>query len=268
LIDRLLNLDISVEAVLNDEVGQVLAKVYQTPTISRPGWRGDEETTVDIEEDSDKDTRVVDIAADMRDSDLVNRIAQWLLLTKDLRKPIKPSAVMVGKVWTRLYFSLDKVSSEQGGKIGAASLMELFALCVINALLVEELDHHLLDEATVYTEALPQIDRSNPVSAASVVSKKFQHVSVTPANMPLTFLISSCPLILGLLRHHTISVVGKKLSSPYADLLNILQPYGVNDSALCDGKTWDLLNESFIAGQRWPRATSSKNADPEESLDP
>ncbi|MDR7307266.1 hypothetical protein [Rhodoferax saidenbachensis] len=242
LMDRLFQIDISNNPdSLPQRVREVLAKVLKTPTISRPNWEGGDSGS---EFDESSDAGALETESGDSLTSLCESIARWLLKTRELRLKLKPSAVLIGKVWTRIYFSLEKVSESRRGEIGAASLMELFALCIVNALLIEELDHHLLDSRPAESVPAKKVERTNPNSAPVVVAKKFESDLVSDANLPLTFLIASCPLFVGLLQAQRRS--GR--SKVYGHMLEKLKQFGLSEDSLCDPKTWGLIEQVRIAG--------------------
>lgn len=249
LLDRLLRLDVNASIPLNDGVRQTLARVFKTPTISRPGWEGEETSSV-VDDTSDVDDHIGEKPSYL--DTMSNLASSWLEKTVPFREQLKPSAVLIGKIWTRIYFSLEKVSEHQRGKTGAASLMELFALCIINAFLVEELDHHLLDNTESTATSAGKIDRSNPLGAPSVVANKFLHELVNDKNLPLTFLVASCPLIVGLLRQGRNKGNANNQSDIYKDMLSKLDTYGTKKEHLCDEDSWNNIETSCIAGWQWP----------------
>jgi hypothetical protein len=271
LMGRLLSLTSPSLEELNVDIGKELAKVYQTPTISRPGWQGREESTVDDE--SEEVAPSEDVGEQLEN--MTERVTNWLNATYKLRANLKPSAVMIGKIWTRLYFSLEKVADE-GNKLGAASLMELFALCVINAFLVEELDHHLLDLRSITTEpngnlsqvtADGQMKRENPVSSPKEFANKFSNSTFNENELPLTFLIASCPLVLGLLskdknsQTKKVSKAAVSSNSIYQVMIEKLSGYGASLEYLCNINAWNHIEKSYIAGQKWPAPKLAKSPD-------
>ncbi|MDO9010342.1 MAG: hypothetical protein Q7U78_00840 [Gallionella sp.] len=252
LLDRLLDLKLN-DSQPNMSVTQSLAKVFKTPTISRPGWEGGIAISADDNVLSQTATKRRTQESHMQQESealevVSQRVVEWLKSTEHLHYMLKPSAVLIGKIWTRLYFSLEKVSeNRRRANAGAATLMEFFALCVINAFLVEELDHHLLG-AAVNAENAParKIDRSNPLTSRAVVADKFEDSLVAKERLPLTFLIASCPLILGLLKNDR-----KKNSLPlYGAMLNKLSEVGAAEEWLCDSTTWGRIESVLIAGPK------------------
>ena len=130
-----------------------------------------------------------------------------------------PSALFLGKVWLRLYFSLSKISDpryykEKIEKDGPAYLMHIYVICLLNAFLVEELDHHYNEKQT--NKRITTMDRTNPIHDAIPFFNKLSSLrfdSTSPESkelelsdfdehFPFTMLIMRCPLIVALLTHY------------------------------------------------------------------
>jgi hypothetical protein len=240
LMERLLSLKPSEST--ESQVRNILSRPYPLLSVSRPEW---EEEGALAEEESDDKVNSASATDEMDGSDfpelqeLTTRVLTWLKDTESARRELYPSAVMIGKIWTRLYFSLEKVSDSRRGKIGAASLMELFALCVVNAFLVEERDHHLLSSGETMLDQT--MSRTNPLTSPKSLLKKLEKPEVNRTNLPLTSIIATCPLILGLLnpaidyRGLTVRLGGSKNNK---------------SSYLCNSESWALLEDISIAGKK------------------
>ncbi|EKZ97872.1 ATPases with chaperone activity, ATP-binding subunit [Cupriavidus sp. HMR-1] len=176
--------------------------------------------------------------------DLCRHVEEWLDRIRGLRSKTTPSSVLIGKIWTRLYFSVARVSDNRTGMSGVASYMELFALCVINAFLVEECDHHLIDESRAESKH-PAIGRTNPRTSPQEFIKKLQGVDVDREAVPLTTIIATCPLVLGLLNSNY---------SDYQEAIRKLEPGLDVLSLLCPDWAWTAINQTYIAG--WKSFTS------------
>lgn len=184
---------------------------------------------------------------------LVAQLNVWLTQTRKFSQKIAPSAVLLGKIWIRLYFALEKVSEDRRRKIGTASLMEMFALCVINAFYVEEADHHLLNAKEDGQHS--DLDRTNPLASPEKFYTKLHKIAELHEKLPLTYLIATCPLILGLL--HPIkaqSAVGALLKAPSSRKLSM-------EKYLCDPSAWDLIEKTFMYGVTY---TTDVNTSDEE----
>lgn len=276
IIEKLLSLQPNDEGI--NRVLRVLPKTYPSVSISCPAWEGNsplleeefepkakenkKESRIELypDNETDEDTdEVTDIGTDSTDApiyvqNLAGVISKWLKVTSTLHPRITPSAVLLGKVWTRLYFSLEKVSDNRRGKICTASMMELFALCAVNAFYVEESEHHLLidtkDDATVAS-----IDRTNPLTSAKNFYNKLKLIGDNRERLPLTYLVATSPLILGLLH----PVEARDSVTSLLATLGGLSPALSAEDVLCDPVAWDLIEKSFIHGIIW--ATQGANAD-------
>ena len=69
---------------------------------------------------------------------------------------------------------------------------------MINAFLVEESEHHLLVKPSATPTASVQ-DRRNPRVSTKAFIDKLKGMSVRREELPLTSIVATCPLILGLL---------------------------------------------------------------------
>ena len=107
--------------------------------------------------------------------------------------------------------------------------MEINAACLINAFLVEEADHNLLDYSI-------SPDRTNPLTSAfDILKKKKDFLKKNKSSLPLTTLISSCPIVLGLLKKESRIIIKEALSL---------------DDTITNIPSAELPVKAFIAG-RW-----------------
>jgi hypothetical protein len=277
IIEKLLSLQPNDEGTYN--VLSVLPKTYPSVSISCPPWEGNspllndevelkaatenkkpsksgQEPDGDTDENNDEGGDVDDESTDtpIHVQNLAEVVNQWLKATNLSRSRITSSAVLLGKIWTRLYFSLEKVSDNRRGKICAASMMELFALCAVNAFYVEESDHHLLIDTKENVSAAG-IDRTNPLTSPKNFYDKLKLIGDNRESLPLTYLIATSPLILGLLH----PVQARASVTSLLATLKDLSPALSTEDVLCDPVAWNLIEKSFIHGVTW--ATQGTNAD-------
>jgi hypothetical protein len=241
-----------IERVLvSDDVSEVLKKPYPALSISRPEWGYGWSSSID-DDDGHTESEEKEKMPMLSDN-VTNEIQVWADTFKVEVGKLTPSAVMLGKIWTRLYFSLEKASdtlrplTKPGAKmIGAASIMEIFALCVINAFLVEEVEHHL---ATDGTNASPLNDRTNPqISAKNFINNKIAFLAEHKDSLPFSYAIATCPLIVGLIKQESYAV------DNFSTLLfGNKNPTNQEEekvkNLLCSKEHWGLINSSFIAGR-------------------
>lgn len=112
-----------------------------------------------------------------------------------------PSSILLGKIWARIYFSLEKSSdATRPGKRDngrdAHEIMELSAACLINAFLVEEATYGM-------KVCEGKLENKNPQDSTSDFLKKMEFLKTNKKDMPLTHAIATCPLVLGLLAGET-----------------------------------------------------------------
>ncbi len=230
------------EAQSEQEILRRLKSTYPQLSISSPDWGGSfdslplEETSHTSSEDA-----IEAIMSSESESSLIKAISAWKKMNENSFNFFSPSSVLLGKIWIRIYFSLEKASDTN--RSGSASsgkniedIMEINAACIINAFLIEEADHNLLD----YTSSL---DRTNPqTSAIDIFKKKKDFFEKNKETLPLTTLISSCPIILGLLKKESRGIIKAALSL-HDDITNIPDA--------------QLPSKAFITG-RWRKTESVK----------
>lgn len=230
-----------------DGIHKQLLKIMSVQTVSMPNWDEDANTEAGEAEDDDNNVSTGFI-------DLVTQIKDWLKACQQLKLLFSPSAMLMGKIWNRLYFSLDNISeamrSSSYNDVRCGKAMELFAWALINACLVEEVDyHHRTDKST--RDAL---NRRNPRTSGTLVIKKFQSptdskaagsVDVTPAMAPLTFMIATCPLVLGLIKQEGetnsfIDYLNAKLKKAKIQLK-------IPKEALCRENVWNQIAKTDVS---------------------
>lgn len=129
-----------------------------------------------------------------------------------------------------------------------ATVMEIFALCVINAFLVEEAEHHLLGSSDTLASN-SQVDRNNPRTSAEWFVDKLNATKPQRSEFPLTAIMATCPLLLGLL----------DAELGYAQALKPLFPANTDEESikklLCPKKLRELI-EKVVIFRRRPHQTS------------
>ncbi|NIF72093.1 hypothetical protein F3J16_18140 [Burkholderia sp. Ap-962] len=248
LIERLWKAD-------RTEIARRLSSTFPQLSISSPDWGDTADSAIDNDaEDDDLDDNSRDElkpaskafrrpALKTQDplEQLVDAIVTWQKLHKNRFNAYAPSSILLGKIWVRIYFSLEKSSdrsrtSGAGKKKTADEVMAISAACIINAFLVEEADHGLGG----YEGAL---DRTNPLSSLEkYLASKREFLADNRENLPLTYAIASCPLILGLLSEGAINIVTSAL--------------GLSNTHKLPSAT--LVKRAFIVG-RTKKPSSSPN---------
>lgn len=179
----------------NDTPRTVFNRAYPMLTVSAPSWslKGSTEVEVDESESDSDGSQNIQTSQEL----LWNKVDKWLRDVEYLSKTTLPSGVFLGKVWTRIYFSLHNAAQElKNAKFG--TVMEIFSLCVLNAFLVEEAEHHLPRSSDIPTDTT-RIDRSNPRKSVKNFIDKIDAVKPQRKYFPFTAIMATCPLLLGLL---------------------------------------------------------------------
>ncbi|WP_123767419.1 P-loop NTPase fold protein [Achromobacter xylosoxidans] len=260
LISNLLDLDVADSKGLSNKILKQLNKIQSVQTVSLPNWD-------DLVRDREPDIIVGSNGYDDRDYDgddhsgldrWVEKISDWLNMCNRLKGHFFPSAVLMGKIWNRLYFSLDNISASMRtqtySKSRTSRSMELFAWALINSCLVEEVDYHYRGNEGLGESESGAINRYNPRTSGTVVIEKFKEfnensprkgLDVTARMAPLAFMIASCPLVLGLIRQGTSS-------KEFVENLNKkLKEFSgnkeISHEALCPPAVWAIVGETTIS---------------------
>lgn len=225
-------------------------------------------------------------------SDVIDSISGWLNVVEEIEPNIRPSALLIGKVWTRLYFNLNNIADQHKTKLfsdshsgrmakqsNAAKIMRFNVLALLHAVLVEESLYHSISDDEYLGEGL----RLNPVTSIDEFEKKIRVIDdalkesgiTWKENNPLFFLLISCPLL-----HPFIFPVGgincsaKALpkEESFRDIIYNIIGYSIfsddewksllpdrNERISVDSeasiKTITTLNSSTIAGALYEKAT-------------
>lgn len=216
----------------------VFYRAYPTLTISGPNWvrKGNEST-----EEFDKDEG--DTGHAEKQTALWEATKVWLESLSDLTKKITPSGVFLGKVWTRLFFSLQNAADDLRSNTKFDTAMEIFALCAINAFLVEEYEQHLPALQSTSASAA-KVDRKNPKNSAAWFVEKLTSSKLQREVFPYTAIMATCPLLLGLLDGE---------QSGYAAALKSLFPANTTEmqiqALLCPKELKEFMGQISITGK-------------------
>lgn len=253
LVSNLLDLDTTDNSVLQRQIFKQLTKILSVQTVSLPNWDdSSREKEFDVEEMETENYEDGDSAL----KNLVSELEHWLDICQGLKGIFHPSAMLMGKIWNRLYFSLDNISSDMRMANHATNRtsksMELFAWALVNACLVEEVDYHhrkMSDEAVGAV-----LNRYNPRTSGMVVINKLKEPvnEESPANLnitadiaPLAFMIASCPLVLGLIKRDPKSI--QLVDILNAKLKKFRGKYEIPLSVMCDPSVWDIIGQITVS---------------------
>jgi len=211
----------------------------------------------DVTDDSQQD----DIQQDdtMEFSGAITKVEQWLNKVNEIETEIRPSTLLIGKVWTRFYFNLNNVADQHKTRLykdaehglmasqsNAAKIMRFNVLAFLHAVLVEESLYHSVSNREYIGEGL----RLNPVTSVDEFEKKINVINGKlkvdnkkwKDTHPLFFLLISCPIL-----HPFIFPIGgvncsaKALSKEISFLKLISEIVG---HELLSEEEWDYLSEN------------------------
>ncbi|ASF45935.1 P-loop NTPase fold protein [Methylovulum psychrotolerans] len=224
---KLLSINNATNATIHNELNQYLSVV----TVSGLSWRNEKDNYKGF---ANRSTLKKDSKYSESFKSLVNNVIKWHAFVNSLIKQIRPSSILLGKIWTRFYFSLLNVDDKSWSshESGAATIMELYATCLINAFFVEEHYYHY------GSNCRSDIERTNPLETPiDDFIKKFTIADIKC--FPLTRIIGTCPLILGLIKKDNANTLLNAMhnrSTPFK-----------TESLGCDETAFELLNLALIA---------------------
>ncbi|MGX2953041.1 hypothetical protein ACWAU3_08545 [Shewanella sp. JL219SE-S6] len=227
------------------EATKVFNKTISQPTCIAPPWsnaaaraevkagktdnedENSHQVSDEIEPDDDDESVGINQTVEAEFKDAFDAIIKWLNSVQKLELIIRPSAILIGKIWTRFYFNINNVEdlhksrlNKPNARLGviamhsnAAKIMRFNVLALLHAVLVEESLYHAVEDRDYIGDGL----RLNPVTSVgefetklrsmdSVLKKSRKKWSETN---PLFFLLISCPIL-----HPFIFPFGGVNSSP------------------------------------------------------
>lgn len=246
----------------NDKMSaKVFNKIISRPTCVVPSWNDaatraemktaslELDTELDAQDDNDPSLNGSELPKEFEAT--FSYIKGWLSKVSDLQSNISPSALLIGKIWTRFYFNLTNIEYKHGSRLykdahsgilasqsNAAKIMRFNVLAFLHAVLVEEDLYHSVGQSGHLGDGL----RENPVTSIDVFEKKLRDIKESMNETethwkkayPLFYLLVSCPLF-----HPFIFPVGGVNRSAAAyekerSLNNILCEIGIGDSVLSE----------------------------------
>ncbi|MEN3762801.1 hypothetical protein, partial [Aeromonas veronii] len=207
---------------------KVFNKIISQPTCIAPPWssaaaraevkagKADNENEVlDLVDNDDDDdpSSGADQKIEAEFKDAFDAIVSWLEHVKNVEPKIRPSAVLIGKIWTRFYFNINNVADLHKNRLNkkgawhgiiamhsnAAKIMRFNVLALLHAVLVEESLYHAVEDVDYLGTGL----RLNPVTSVQEFEEKLRDMSAAlkasekewRETNPLFFLLISCPIL-------------------------------------------------------------------------
>ncbi|MBN0989358.1 archaeal ATPase [Amphritea pacifica] len=194
-------------------IANAFSKAIAQPTCIVPPW-SEASARAEMKKSDNEEVKVEEIQQKTENdfSDAINKISQWLDKVAGIEGHIRPSALLIGKVWTRLYFNLNNIADEHKKRLyndsihgrmasqsNAAKIMRFNVLAFLHAVLVEESLYHSVSDEKYLGEGL----RLNPVTSVDVFETKLREMKALLESKgktweethPLFFLLINCPIL-------------------------------------------------------------------------
>ena len=191
---------------------KLLAKLAFRTTCSAPPWASSDKSAINQNDEDDIESDELNYGDAEGENTALKAISEWILLVKAVSAKIQPSSILLGKIWTRLYFNLTNISESHGINLGtpvnqkntkstqtnAAKIMRFNVVALLHAVLFEEDAYHHVSSKSLFTEI---DERKNPVSTVDLFVNKLEKL-LDPDNkskkideLPIFHLLITCPLL-------------------------------------------------------------------------
>ncbi|MCI4201360.1 archaeal ATPase [Dickeya dianthicola] len=189
----------------NESFRKAVIKIIAKPTCVAPLWSryaekgaGEEVDELDVVDEKDINASIV-------------LLIKWNRLVRQISSKIKPSSMLIGKIWTRLFFNLSNIAAKHKSLLGsdpsasegkytnqtnAAKIMRFNVLAFLHAVLVEEDAYHRVSESSV--SSISVNFKQNPVTSVGQLVTKLQsmeNLSDISNTHPVFYSILKCPLV-------------------------------------------------------------------------
>lgn len=189
----------------NESFRKAVIKIIAKPTCVAPLWSryaekgaGEEVDELDVVDEKDINASIV-------------LLIKWNRLVRQISSKIKPSSMLIGKIWTRLFFNLSNIAAKHKSLLGsdpsasegkytnqtnAAKIMRFNVLAFLHAVLVEEDAYHRVSESSV--SRISVNFKQNPVTSVGQLVTKLQsmeNLSDISNTHPIFYSILKCPLV-------------------------------------------------------------------------
>ncbi|WP_447779109.1 hypothetical protein [Aeromonas veronii] len=193
------------------KIAALLSKLSFRTTCSAPSWASDDKIANADSDVSPEESDFVGDIDNMSDFEFpISMIKMWLEQIDSTEKYIHTSSILVGKIWTRLYFNLKNIAELHRNNLGsqkglfgtnstdtnAAKIMRFNVIALLHAVLFEEDAYH----KTGHTHLFNNIeDRKNPVTSIDIFANKLERLTSSGLDiskkLPIFHLLITCPLL-------------------------------------------------------------------------
>ncbi|MGR2849187.1 hypothetical protein ABMX62_19275 [Vibrio vulnificus] len=189
----------------NDPFRKAVIKVLSKPTCVAPLW------SKYAEKGAGEEVEELDVVDEEDIKESIVQLIKWNRLVRGISSKIKPSSMLIGKIWTRLFFNLSNIAEKHKSLLGndvsakegkyatqtnAAKIMRFNVLAFIHAVLVEEDAYHRVAESSV--SLISMNFKQNPITSVGQLVIKLQSMgdlSDISNTHPIFYSILKCPLV-------------------------------------------------------------------------
>lgn len=218
---------------------------------------------IDGAQDQDQDEGTVDINND--DTELSSKLCGLIKCWKELQLEISPSSLMMGKIWARIYYSLQKISSKSMKEVTLGELFSRFIWTIINSSLIEEFRY------SKNASDIPKDLLSNAKNIDTAADSLRININMLTKEgvdfknkLPLTYTLICCPLLWPFLGGSDINeIIENLISSAESDESLILDSFNSvsKDIDAKDLKISTIIMMGSFKGESRNESTSSTEND-------
>ncbi len=189
----------------NEQFRKAVIKVLAKPTCVAPLW------SKYAEKGAGEEVEELDVVDEQDVNESIVQLIKWNRLVRRISSKIKPSSMLIGKIWTRLFFNLSNVAEKHKSLLGndplafegkyakhtnAAKIMRFNVLAFLHAVLVEEDAYHRVCDSSV--SRISVNFKQNPITSVGQLVTKLKsmgELSNISSTHPIFYSILKCPLV-------------------------------------------------------------------------
>ncbi len=250
----------------NFDLKDTLYQLASRATCSLPTWLGgnrrDPETDFDERDDLNQIVPHIEIS-----DTCIEIISAWLSTVRETIKNIKPSAILLGKIWTRFYYNIDKIASDHKSILrpatlrntNAANIMRFNVIAFLNSILIEESIHHISvnnNQSHENKKLTITGNRSNPVKEIDFFTNRLNDICESifltgdtieksqhemQSRLPIFYSMISCPFIHAFIMADGITAHNSNAQKSLITNINQIISYEINGKRY-DAKSTGIKN--------------------------
>ncbi|MEG2184743.1 MAG: hypothetical protein RRY12_08705 [Cloacibacillus sp.] len=199
VIERLLDILANNPKDWDEDIKKISHTIMSGNTVSVPLWvnaQGVEDGEVETGDTSNENENDVSM------SSVEILIKQWLkkIEANKLNDRVEPSALLIGKIWTRMYYTQSAIR-EESRSLNPFDYIRMNIIAILNAILCEESSFH----KSSVNHSIPNRIQKNPVTQpnefdinlTNILGDNFETINTDASYnaFPLFTMVVTCPLI-------------------------------------------------------------------------